>query len=85
MKEEIIPTLGLEKDFMVIRCSEAINHFEPKKDSFRLANGAFIVGLKGTMTLSMNLTQYEITANTNEHKVNTVKTLYSFQPHISKW
>jgi len=63
MKEEIIPTLGLEKDFMVIRCSEAINHFEPQKDSFRLANGAFIIGLKGRMTLSMNLTQYEITAN----------------------
>lgn len=49
---------------MIIRWPDAKNRFEPKDDSFRLANGAFILGLKGNLSLSMNLTQYDITENT---------------------
>lgn len=63
MKREIIPTVEVKKDFMVTRWPEAKNSFELKKDSFRLANGAFVIGLKGKLTLSMNLTQYEVTEN----------------------
>lgn len=64
MNRETIPSLGLEKDFMVIHYQKGLNSFEPKKDSFRLTNGAFILGLKGKLTLSVNLTSYEITADT---------------------
>lgn len=64
MNRETIPSLGLEKDFMVIHYKEGQSNFEPKKDSFRLTNGAFILGLKGKLTLSINLTSYEVTANT---------------------
>ena len=64
MKKEIIPTIELQKELMVIRWPNAKDYFEPKRDSFRLANGAFILGLKGKMTLSMNLIQYDVTANT---------------------
>lgn len=64
MKREIIPNLGMEKDFMVIHCQKGYNSFEPKNDAFRLTNGAFILGLKGKLNLSVNLTPYEVTANT---------------------
>lgn len=64
MNRDTIPCLGLEKDFMVIHYQKGLSSFEPKKDAFRLANGAFILGLKGKLTLSVNLTSYEITADT---------------------
>lgn len=65
MEKEIIPTLGLEKDFMVIRHrGGTVNGFQPYEDSFRLSNGAFILGLKGKFSISINLTNYEVTAGT---------------------
>ena len=64
MNNDIIPTLGLEKDFMVIRYPEGKRSFEPTKDTFRLTNGAFILGLRGRLSLSMNLTSYDVTGNT---------------------
>lgn len=64
MNKEEIPSVGLEKDFMVVHYKEGFSKFEPKKDTFRLMNGAFILGLKGRMTLSVNLTPFEVTANT---------------------
>lgn len=64
MKKEIIPAVGLEKDFMIIRYPNETRDFEITKDSFRLTNGAFILGLKGSITLSINLTPYDVTENT---------------------
>ena len=64
MNKEIIPTKGLEKDFMVIHYSRENSKIEFTEDSFRLANGAFIVGLNGRCNISVNLTSYDITKNT---------------------
>lgn len=64
MTREIIPTIELEKELMVIRWPEAKETFELKRDSFRLTNGAFILGLKGRLSLSMNLIRYDVTENT---------------------
>ena len=64
MNKEIIPTKGLEKDFMVIHYPREYSKIEFTEDSFRLANGAFIVGLSGRCNISVNLTSYDITKNT---------------------
>lgn len=64
MIRETIPSVGSEKDFMIIHYQGGKSSFEPQKDSFRLTNGAFILGLKGKLTLSVNLTSYEVTAST---------------------
>ena len=64
MNKEIIPTKGLEKDFMVIHYPREYSKIEFTEDSFRLVNGAFIVGLSGRCNISVNLTSYDITKNT---------------------
>ncbi|MBR5804340.1 MAG: AraC family transcriptional regulator [Bacteroidaceae bacterium] len=64
MTQDTIPTIALEKELMVIRWPQASDTFEPKRDSFRLANGAFLLGLRGKLSLSMNLIQYDVTAHT---------------------
>ncbi len=64
MNKEFIPTVGLEKDFMIIHHQRGVSNFELKDDLVRLSNGAFILGLKGKVRISMNLTPYEITENT---------------------
>lgn len=65
MQSNELPTLGLEKDFMVIRLPQAKyeNRFKPNEDSFRLVNGAFIFGLSGRMSVSVNFVKYDVEAN----------------------
>lgn len=64
MNKEYIPTVGLEKDFMVIHYTAGSNSFELNDDIVRLSNGAFILGLEGKASISMNFTPHEITAHT---------------------
>lgn len=66
MQNSTLPTLGFEKDFMVIRLPQTGDGpaFSPKEDSFRLANGAFIIGVSGCLSISVNFVKYEVKANT---------------------
>lgn len=64
MKKEILPTFGMQKDFMVIRWPNARHRFEPMEDSFRLSNGAFVIGQGGYLSVSVNLIKYRVEAET---------------------
>lgn len=49
---------------MIIHWPDAQHQFQPMEDSFRLSNGAFVFGQKGTLSVSVNLTRYNVESHT---------------------
>lgn len=62
MSDKVIPTVRTDEEFMVIRIPNKESRFKIQ-DSFRFANGAFIVGLKGELEISVNLKIYKVVEN----------------------
>lgn len=59
MSDNVIPTVGADKEFMVVRLPNNVREFEIR-DSFHFANGAFIVCLRGELEISINLRSYKV-------------------------